>query len=111
MEKLDDAQLEGSGFVFQEIREVIFNAFYLFKFNASNYSMHFINFNLEGLEIPVKVNDIPKFENLKSINVNVFELTGTTLTSIHINMNFDRPQIDILLNENHYCLITKLHFL
>ena len=39
--------------------------------------------NLEGLEIPMKVKDIPKFENLNDINVNVFELTGTVSTPIH----------------------------
>ena len=26
-------------------------------------------------------------------------------------MNYDQPQIDLLLFENHYCLITKLHCL
>ena len=31
------------------------------------------------------------------------------LLPIYINTNHDQPQIDLLLNENHYCLITKLH--
>ena len=43
--------------------------------------------------------------------INVLELTGTVLTPIHINTNYDQPQIDLLLYENHYCLITKLHCL
>ena len=33
--------------------------------------------NLECLEIPMKLKDIPKFEKLKNINVNVFELTNS----------------------------------
>ena len=53
--------------------------------------------------------DILKFEKLNNLNVNVFELTKTVLTPIHINMNYDQPQIDLLLFANHYCLITKLH--
>ena len=59
----------------------------------------------------MKVKDIPTFENLNNLNVNVFELTGTVLTPIHINKNYLQPQIDLLLLESHYCLITKLHCL
>ena len=59
----------------------------------------------------MKFKDIPKFENLNNLNVNVFELTRTVLTPIHVNKNYLQPQIDLLLFENHYCLITKLHCL
>ena len=156
MQKLDDEQLEGSGFVFQEIEEVILEIYkvndiqassyielppkyknrqsiiniknndqfcflwcilaYLFpvennKNITSSYSKHFDKFNLEGLEFPMKVKDIPKFENLNNLNINVFELTGNVLTPIHVNKNYLQPQIDLLLYENHYCLITKLHCL
>ena len=91
---------------------------------TSSYSKHFDKFNLEGLEFPMKVKDIPKFENLNRLStggqqccipkvlcINVFELTGNLLTPIHINTNYDQPQIDLLLYQNHYCLITKLHCL
>ena len=73
--------------------------------------MHMNKLNLEGLEFPMKVKDIPKFEILNNLNVNVSELTKTVLTPIHINTNYDQPQVDLLLSENHYCLITKLHCL
>ena len=66
---------------------------------------------LNGLEFPTKVKDIPKFENLDNLNVNVFELTNSVLTPIHINKDYLQPQIDLLLFENHNCLITKLHCL
>ena len=169
MQKLDNEQLEGSGFVFQEIEEVILEIYkvndiqarlwvelppkyknsqsiiniknndqYCFlwcilanlypvednKNITSSYSKHFDKFNLEGLDFPMKVKDIPKVENLnrlssggqqccipKALCVNVFELTGNVLTPIHINTNYDQPQIDLLLYQNHYCLITKLHCL
>ena len=71
--------------------------------------MHFNKLNLKELEFPMKVKDIPKFENLNNLNMNVFELTNSVLTPIHTNTNYDQPQIDLLLFENHYCLITKLH--
>ena len=67
--------------------------------------------NLEGLEIPMKCEDISKFENLNNFNVNVSELTNSVLTPIHIKKTYLQPQIDLLLFENHYCLITKLHCL
>ena len=169
IQKLDDEQLEGSGFQFQEIEEVILEIYrvndiqassyielppkyknsqsiiniknndqfcflwcilaYLFpvennKNITSSFSKHFDKFNLEGLEFPMKVTDIPKFENLNRLNtggqqccipkvlcINVFELTGNVLTPIHINTNYDQPQIDLLLYQNHYCLITRLHCL
>ena len=52
----------------------------------------------------MKVKDIPKFERLNRLIINVFELTGTVLTTIHINGNYEQPQIELLLYENHYCL-------
>ena len=85
---------------------------------TSSYSKHFDKFNLEGLDFPMKVKDIPKFENLNRLSTGgqqcciiVFELTGNVLTPIHINTNYDQPHIDLLLYQNHYCLITKLHCL
>ena len=73
--------------------------------------MHYNKLNLKGLEFPMKVKDIPKFENLNNLNVNVFELTGEVLTPILINKIYLQPQLKLLLFENHYCLITKLHCL
>ena len=156
IQKLDDEQLEGSGFVFQEIEEVILEIYkvndiqassnfeltpkykknqsiiniknndqfcflwcilaYFFpvednKNITSKYVIHMNKLNLKGLDFPMKVKDIPKFEKLNNLNVNVFELTGNVLTPIHINKNYFQPQIDLLLYENHYCLLTKLHCL
>ena len=155
MQKLDDEQLEGSGFVLNGIVNVILEIHkvnniqasswvelpekyknnksiinikndqfcflwcilaHLFpvedhKNRTSSYSMHTNKLILNGLEFPTKVKDIPKFENLNNLNVNVFELTNSVLTPIHINKNYLQSQIDLLLFENHYCLITKLHCL
>ena len=156
MQKLDDEQLEGSGFVLNGIVNVIMEVYkvndiqasswvelpekyknnksiiniknddqycflwcilaHLFpvedhKNRTSSYSMNLNKLISNGLEFPMKIKDIPKFENLNNLNVNIFELTKTVLTPIHINTNYDQPQIDLLLYQNHYCLITKLHCL
>ena len=154
LQKLDDEQLEGSGFVLNGIVNVILEKYKVndkqasswvelpekyknnesiiniknddhfcflwcilahlcpvenHKDRTSNYSMHFNKLNLEGLDFPMEVKDLPKFGKLNNINVNVFELTKTVLTPIHINKNYLQPQRDLLPFENHYCLITKLH--
>ena len=161
MQKLDDEQLEGSDFVFQEKEEVILEIYkvrdiqassyielpgkykdsksiiniknndqycflwcilaYLYpvedhKDRISKYDMYKHTLNIKGLEFPMKVKDIPKFERLNKLNIrghgiNVFELTGNVLTPIYINEIYKQLQIDLLLYENHYCLITKLHCL
>ena len=163
IQKLDDEQLKGSDFEFQELEEALLEVYkvidiqvfsyielpakyrnnksiinmknniqfcflwciqaYLYpvedhKNRTSYYSMPMNKFNLEGSEIPMKGKDIPNFERLITLNINVFELTGTVceahravLRPIHINTNYDQPQIDLLLYENQYCLITKLHCL
>ena len=52
----------------------------------------------------MKVKDIPQFENLNTqsafsigLRINVFELSGTVLTPIHINENYLQPQNDLML--------------
>ena len=81
--------------------------------------------NIKGLDFPMKVKDIPTFERPNNLNtqsasgtimpkalcINVFELKGNVLTPIYITENYEQPQIDLLLYQNHYCLITKLHCL
>ena len=79
------------------------------KNKVSKHVIHISTLCLEGLEFPMKVNDIPEFERLNRINIYVFELNGTFLTPIHFNKYYSQPQIDLLLYENHYCLITKFH--
>ena len=161
MQKIDDEHLEGSGFHFQEVEEVILEIYkvrdiqassyielpgkykdsksiiniknndqycflwcilaYLYpvedhKDKTSNYLMYENNLNIQGLEFPMKVKDIPKFErpnklNIRGHGINVFELTGNVLTPIYINENYKQPQIGLMLYKNHYCLITKLHCL
>ena len=145
MQKLDDEQLERSGFVFQEIEEVILEIYKVNDIQASSYielppkyknsqsiiniknndqycflwcilaqlypvenhkdriSKHIIHLNklnLKGLEFPMKIKDIPKFENLNNLNINVFELTGNILTPIDVNTK-------LLTTTNRFIIISK----
>ena len=59
----------------------------------------------------MKIKDIPTFERLNNLNINVFELSANdkSLSLEYVNKNYYDEQIDLLLYENHYCLITNFH--
>ena len=59
----------------------------------------------------MKIKDIPTFERLKNLNINVFEISANdkSFSPKYVNKNYYDEQIDLLLYENHYCLITNLH--
>ena len=50
------------------------------KKGSSKYDMHKHTLCFGDLEFPMKIKDIPKFEKLNHLNIDVFELTGTVLT-------------------------------
>ena len=59
----------------------------------------------------MRIKDIPTFERLNCLNKNVFEISANdkTLSRKYVNKNYYDGQIDLLLYENHYCLITKFY--
>ena len=73
------------------------------KNRVSKNVIHEPTLCVEGLEFSRKGKDGPKFERLNKLNINVLELIGTP---IHKNTNYDQPQVNLLLYENNYCLIT-----
>ena len=70
---------------------------------VSHYENHFHDINQGDVQFPMKIKDIPTFERLNTLNVNVFELSGNdkTLSPKYVNKNFYDEQIDLLLYENH----------
>ena len=78
---------------------------------VSHYENHFHELNQGDTQFPMKIKDIPTFEILNNLNINVFEITANdkTLSPKYVNKNYYDEQIDLLLYENHYCLITNLH--
>ena len=59
----------------------------------------------------MKIKDIPTFERLNILNINGFELSENdkSLSPKFVNKNFYDEQIDLLLYEKHYCLVTNIH--
>ena len=78
---------------------------------VSHYENHFHELNQGDIQFPMKIKDISTFERLNNLNINVFELSASDklLSPKYINKNYYEEQIDLLLYENHYCLITNLH--
>ena len=60
----------------------------------------------------MKIKDILTFEILNNLNLNVFELSANdkTFSPKYVNKTCYDEQIGLLLYENHYCLITNLHY-
>ena len=58
--------------------------------------------------MPMRINSVPKFEKQNGLNINVFELESDVLSPVYINTENKKPQIDLLLYKNHYCLITNI---
>ena len=80
---------------------------------VSHYKKHFHELNQGDIQFPMKIKDIPIFDRLNNLNIIVFELSdnGKTLSPKcdNINKNYFDEQIDLLLYENHYCLVNNLH--
>ena len=78
---------------------------------VTHYENHFHQLNQGDIQFPMKIKDIPIFERFNNLNINVFELTASdkSLSPKYINKKYYEEQIDLLLYENHYCLITNLH--
>ena len=76
---------------------------------VSHYENHFHELNQGDIQFPMKIKDIPTFERLNNLNINVFELSANdkTFSPKYINKNYYDEQIDLLLYENHYCLRTN----
>ena len=78
---------------------------------VTHYQNHFHELNQGDIQFPMKIKDIPTFEILNNLNINVFEITANdkTYSPKYVNRNYYDEQLDLLLYENHYCLITNLH--
>ena len=78
---------------------------------VTHYENHFHERNQGDIQFPMEIKDIPSFERLNNLNINVFELSASdkSLSPKYVNKNYYEEQIDLLLYENLYCLITNLH--
>ena len=66
-------------------------------------------FNWSGIEFPLSLKQIDKFEKQNNLAVNVFGVEGEKVYPLRISEARDKVLIDLLLisngNTNHYCWI------
>ena len=76
---------------------------------VSNYKKFSNELNFENIKSPVAIKDIPKFEKLNNISVNVFGYSEEEVYPLYITKSKYNIHVDLLYisNEktNHYCLI------
>ena len=77
---------------------------------VSHSENHFHELNQGDIHFLMKIKDIPTFERLNNLNINVSEISANdkSLSPKYVNKNYYDEQIDLLLYENHYCFITNL---
>ena len=63
---------------------------------VSHYDELFDELNEGDIQFPMKKKDIPTFERLNNLNINVFELSANdkTLSRKYVNKNYYDEQID-----------------
>ena len=70
---------------------------------VSHYTNHFHQLNQGDIQFPLKIKDIPTFERLNNLDLNVFESSASdkSLSPKYVNKNYYDEQIDLLIYENH----------
>ena len=81
---------------------------------ASQYLPYFHELNIDGLEFPLKVSDVPKFETMNpNISVNILFYENKEVIPLHPSLHRNRKHhVNLLLLESkgkfHYTLIRSL---
>ncbi|KAK3731613.1 hypothetical protein QZH41_015864 [Actinostola sp. cb2023] len=79
---------------------------------VTHYQPHLNKLNFDGIEFPVSISKMSKFEKQNKISVNVFGFEGA-LFPIHISKERYSVHVNLLLHslgqQRHYCLIRDLN--
>ena len=78
---------------------------------ALKFPKHIHESNQSDIQFTMQLQDIAIFERFKNLKINVFEQSSEdkTFSPKYINKNYYEEQIEVLLFENHYCLLPTLH--
>ena len=86
---------------------------------VSNYKQYFNELNIEGFDFTngLKCSDVPKFEKLNNLSINIFELNfyqdqnkwRNKLIPSGSSKNDSDRVVDLSIYKNHYALIKKLN--
>jgi len=83
------------------------------KNRVSSYKQHENKLNMEGIEFPVKIHQISKFENQNNISINLFGYEKKQFFPIYISEKGFKSFYDLLLisdgEKRHYCYIPNIN--
>ena len=78
-----------------------------------HYQSYVNELNFDGIEFPVPISKIPKFEKQNTIAINVFGFDQGDLFPVYISKERFQVQVNLLLysfgEKRHYCLIRNLN--
>jgi hypothetical protein len=67
-------------------------------------------YNFDGIEFPVKITDVPKFEKLNNRSINVFTCTKKGVVQpLYLSNKDYQNAVDLLLYNQHYALIKNFN--
>ena len=81
---------------------------------VAHYKKYLDTLNIEGLDFPLPIHQISKFEKQNSISINVYQYSKEDIYPLYVSnkYNDDFKKIDMLLiakgDKKHYCLIQSL---
>lgn len=79
---------------------------------VSKYSKYMNELNIQGLDFPMCLKDIHKFENLNNISVNVIGIDAKTFYPLHVTSKKQEKHVNLLYiqdgDKSHYCNIRKM---
>ena len=78
-------------------------------YRPSKYEEYKEELDFTGISFPVQIEDIPKFEKLNSLSINVYIVAEKLVNPLFISKEREQDPINLLLIEgeetNHYCCI------
>ena len=79
---------------------------------VSHYLEYEKEFNLQGIQFPMALKDIPKFERLNNVSISVYayqEGQEGFICPLKVSKEVNEPHVNLLLiaddDTNHYCFI------
>lgn len=80
---------------------------------TSKYKKYFGILNIDGIEFPVKMGDISRFEEQNNVSINIFRYKNTEIFPVHITKHRFKSHVNLMLISNkkkvHFCWIKNLN--
>ena len=80
------------------------------RYRVSNYNSFLSKLKTVGFKLPINIGQIPRFERLNNIRINIYKLHNNKPYPVHIGETKAKKSANILLHKNHYYLKFKVYF-